>query len=75
VLLLLCTLFTTLSFAQGRRISGTITDDKQNPLSGATVMVKGTTLAASTDVAGKFSFTVPASARTLVVSFVGMQTQ
>lgn len=75
VLLLLCTLFTTLSFAQGRRISGTITDDKQNPLSGATVMVKGTKLAASTDVAGKFSFTVPATARTLVVSFVGMQTQ
>jgi TonB-linked SusC/RagA family outer membrane protein len=73
-LLLLCVLVSTLAFAQ-RRISGTVTDDKQAPLTGATVSVKGTTVATTTDVSGKFTINVPANGRTLVVSYVGMQSQ
>lgn len=73
-LLLLFALFTTLAFAQ-RRISGTVTDDKSAPLTGATVTVKGTSVATTTDVAGRFSINVPANGRTLVVSYVGMQSQ
>lgn len=74
-LLLLCAFCASLSFAQGRKISGTVTDDKQIPLIGATVAVKGSTTATTTDAAGRFSFTVPANAKTLVVSYVGMQPQ
>lgn len=72
-LLLLFALFTTLSFAQGRKISGTVTDDKQVALSGATVTVKGTKIATTTNAAGKFTLNVPANATTLVISYVGMQ--
>src|SRR4029079_3804179 len=74
-LLLLCTLYASLTFAQERRITGTITDDKQAPLMGATVSVKGTKLATTTDAAGKFAINVPGNERTLVVSYVGMQSR
>ena len=72
--LLLFALLSTLAFAQ-RKISGTITDDKQTPLTGATVAVKGTRVASTTDAGGRFSLTVPQNGTTLVVSYVGMQTQ
>ena len=62
----------TVSFAQ-RKISGTVTDDKQIPLLGATVTVKGTKVFTTTDVNGKFNIDVPANAKTLLISFVGMQ--
>ena len=72
-LLLLCTLITTLSFAQDRRITGTVMDDKQVPLVGATVTVKGTKVATTTDAGGKFGITVPANGKALVITYVGMQ--
>jgi len=72
-LLLLCALMSTISFAQERKISGTITDDKQVPLSRATVTVKGTNVATTTDGAGKFSLNLPANKNILVISYVGMQ--
>lgn len=62
------------SFAQ-QRITGTVTDDRQTPLSGATVTVKGTRTVTTTDATGKFTLTLPANARTLVVSYVGMDTK
>lgn len=71
VLLLLATFTFTAALAQ-RKISGTVTDDKQVPLIGATVAVKGTIVAVRTDAAGKFSLTVPANENTLVISYVGM---
>ena len=74
-LMLLCALITSLTFAQERRITGTLTDDKQSPLIGATVTVKGTKVATTTDAAGKFSLRVPANTRTLVFTYVGMQPQ
>jgi len=72
--LLVALLSFTISFAQ-KKITGTITDDKQAPLVGATVTVKGTKTATTTDAVGKFTLTVPANANTLVVTYVGMQTQ
>lgn len=71
-LLLLFALTSTLCFAQ-RRISGTVTDEKQTPLVGATVTVQGSKVASTTDAAGQFSLTLPANARALVISYVGMQ--
>src|SRR5829696_2331821 len=74
-LTLLCALYTSLSFAQEKRISGTVTDDKQTPLSGATISVKGTRAFTTTDATGRFTITVPQNGRTLVVSYVSMQPQ
>ncbi|MBE7171693.1 MAG: TonB-dependent receptor [Williamsia sp.] len=74
-LLLLLSLCTVCIFAQTRKLTGTVTDDKQSPLAGATVLVKGTKTVVPTDAAGKFSITAPAGAKTLVVSYIGMQSQ
>jgi TonB-dependent starch-binding outer membrane protein SusC len=61
--------------AQDRKVSGTVSDQTGQTLPGVSILVKGTTLGTSTDVDGKFSFSVPAAAKTLVVSYVGMTPQ
>ncbi|HZY35026.1 MAG TPA: TonB-dependent receptor [Mucilaginibacter sp.] len=60
---------------QGTTIKGTVTDDKGVTLPGATVAVKGTALKAVADVNGKYSIDVPAGAKSLLFSFIGMETQ
>lgn len=61
--------------AQNRTISGTVSDDKGNPVQGASVSVKGSSAGTATDNAGKFSLAVPASAKTLAISNVGYNNQ
>jgi TonB-linked SusC/RagA family outer membrane protein len=67
--------FVLTATAQNRTISGTLTDERGKPVSNATVLVKGTVVGTSTDAEGKFSLSVPASGRTLVVSGIGFSTQ
>ncbi len=68
--------FTTSAFAQtGIRISGVVTDSQKEPLIGASVKVKGTTIGQITDIDGKFAFEVPNQASILQVSYVGMLAQ
>jgi TonB-linked SusC/RagA family outer membrane protein len=55
-------------------ITGKVTDDKGNPLSGATVTLRGTKTAAATNAAGFYSLEVEELRGTLVVSYVGMAT-
>lgn len=54
-------------------IKGTVTDDSRSPLPGATVSVKGTAIAVSTDANGHYSVNVPSNAKTLIFSFIGMK--
>ena len=63
--------------AQGVTVKGIVTSaDDGLPVVGASVLVKGTTTGTITDVDGRFTIpNVSSSARTIVVSFVGMQTQ
>lgn len=64
------------AIAQTRNVSGTVTDQTDgSPISGVNVVVKGTSLGTSTDASGRFSLQVPASATTLVVSFIGYVSQ
>src|SRR6266487_4262508 len=74
VLLLICTLSFTISFAQTRKISGTVKDDKRNPLLGATVSIKGTQNSVSTGNAGEFSIDAN-TGDVLVISTVGYKTK
>lgn len=68
LLLLLCSAIQ----AQDRVISGKITDAKDgSPLVGATVTVKGSTQGVSTGADGSFRISVPANAKTLIVSSIG----
>jgi len=53
-------------------VTGKVTDDKGNPLSNATVMVKGTTIGTVTKTDGSFSLMVPANAKSLVFTSVDM---
>lgn len=55
-------------------IRGTVKDDKNEPLPGATVSILGTLRGTVTDSDGKFSIVVPENA-TLVFSFLGFKTQ
>ncbi len=59
------------AFAQARTISGTVIDDKGETVPFAAVFVTGTTSGVQTDMQGKFSFTVPASAKSITVRFIG----
>lgn len=59
--------------AQGKKLSGTVTDEKGEALVGATVTVKNSTVTALTNSSGKFSIDAPATARVLVVTFTGME--
>lgn len=59
-----------------KMITGTVLSSEDNsPLPGASVVVKGTTIGTSTDFDGKFSIEAPADATTLVVSYIGFQSQ
>ena len=55
-------------------VKGKIVDDKGEPLIGATVQQKGTTVGVMTNASGNFSLTVPSDA-SLVVSYVGCLTR
>ena len=57
-----------------RRIqSGRIIDEAGQPLVGATVLLKGTTLGTSTDANGDYSLPVPLGTNTFVVAYSGYQ--
>jgi len=56
-------------------ISGRVTDTDGEPLTGATVMVKGTTTGTVTDIDGEYELSAPDDATTLVISFIGYQAQ
>lgn len=60
---------------QQRRITGTVTGEDGSPLPGVNVVVTGTTQGTTTDIAGKFSIEVPEGARSLTLTFIGMEAQ
>ncbi|MCW3107760.1 MAG: TonB-dependent receptor plug [Segetibacter sp.] len=73
-LLTACLLFfATVTFAQ-RTISGKVTGTNNEPVSGATVSVKGTTIATQTNAEGAFTLTAPNDQSTLVITNVGFET-
>lgn len=64
------------AFAQGRIVTGTVTSGEDRlPLPGASVVVKGTTIGAATDLDGKFSLNVPDGSNVLVFSSTGFVNQ
>jgi TonB-linked SusC/RagA family outer membrane protein len=72
LLLLVLSLLQTSVFGQGRTITGTVRDQlSDETLPGASVIIKGTTNGASTDINGKYSLNVSPTDKVLVVSFIG----
>lgn len=62
------------SFAQTKQVSGKVTSADGSPLSGASVVVVGSSTATQTDSFGNFKLSVPSGA-TLTVSSIGYTTQ
>ena len=79
LMLLLACLFVGIGLvtAQTQKVTGVvISEEDGQPVVGASVLVKGTTLGTITDVDGNFNLSnVPSSAKTLQISYIGMQTQ
>ncbi len=63
--------------AQNQRVTGIVVSEEDGqPIIGASVSVKGASVGAISDIDGKFSISnVPSSAKTLVISYIGMVTQ
>ena len=78
LMLLLACLFVGIGLvtAQTQKVTGVvISEEDGQPVIGASVLVKGTQIGAITGVDGDFTLlNVPSSAKTLRVSYVGMQT-
>ncbi len=77
ILMLLVMILTGIGLAAAqapRGVSGTVYSAEDNePIAGASVMVKGTQLGSFTDADGNFTINnLPAKAKTLVITFVGM---
>ncbi|MCR9228640.1 MAG: SusC/RagA family TonB-linked outer membrane protein [Flavobacteriaceae bacterium] len=60
---------------QNRSVTGTIVDENDQPLPGATVMVLGTNQGTTASFDGEFEITVPSGSDTLVFSYIGYITQ
>jgi TonB-linked SusC/RagA family outer membrane protein len=54
-----------------KTVTGTVSDNSGMPLAGASVVVKGTSIGASTDFDGNFSITLQPNNNVLLVSYVG----
>ena len=78
-MLLLACLFVGIGLvtAQTQTVTGVvISEEDGQPVIGASVRVENTQLGAITDVDGKFQIAnVPSSAKTLVISYIGMESQ
>jgi len=79
LMLLLACLFIGISLvtAQTQKITGVvISDEDGQPVVGASILVKGTSVGTITNLNGQFTIAnVPNSAKLFVVSYIGMQTQ
>jgi TonB-linked SusC/RagA family outer membrane protein len=74
LLILALLLLKTTVFGQVRSISGTVSDElTKETLPGATVVIKGTTKGASTDINGKFTLEVGPNDVLLAITFVGYE--
>jgi TonB family protein len=65
----------TANAAMVKNVSGMVTDEKGNPLEGAAVVIKGSTVGTTTDVSGKFALKNVPDDAVLVISYVGFETK
>lgn len=77
MILLACMFFSIgMVVAQTKTVTGSVTSAEDGlPVVGASVLVKGTTTGTVTDLDGKFILEVSTKAKTLVISYIGMNTQ
>ncbi|OQP64693.1 SusC/RagA family TonB-linked outer membrane protein [Niastella vici] len=72
-LVILLLLPATTILAQQRSLSGKVTDSNNQPLTGATVTVKGSNVATQTNAEGSFTIIIPGTSAVLVFSSIGFE--
>ncbi|MGM9842612.1 MAG: SusC/RagA family TonB-linked outer membrane protein [Muribaculaceae bacterium] len=74
LLLISCLMIGLGASAETTQITGKVVSEADGePIIGASVLVKGSSLGTMTDVDGQFKLNVPTEAKTLVVTYVGMK--
>ncbi|MGM9799008.1 MAG: SusC/RagA family TonB-linked outer membrane protein [Parabacteroides sp.] len=73
--LLLLAMSAGVASAQTSKVTGKVIAEDGEPVIGAAIVVKGTTVGTVTDYDGNFTLDVPANGKQLVISFVGMKSQ
>ena len=71
LLLIFLLVFQVAVSAQGKQVTGTVTDSKGETLPGVNVLIKGTTIGTITDFDGKYLINVNKESDVLVYSFFG----
>lgn len=61
--------------AQTSKVTGKVVGDDGEPVIGASIIVKGTTVGTVTDFDGNFVLDVPGNGKQLVISYIGMKSQ
>ena len=70
--LLLCLLSVSASFAQTIKLSGRITNQKNEPIGGASILIEGTNTGTAADIEGRFTINLEAGKKyVLVISAAG----
>jgi len=65
----------SLTYAQERTVTGTVSSATEGPIPGVNIVIQGTTQGAVTDVDGNYSITVPGPDAVLIFSSIGYSTQ
>ncbi|MGF2413358.1 MAG: TonB-dependent receptor plug domain-containing protein, partial [Ferruginibacter sp.] len=73
ILFLFVLLTSVVSWSQTKTISGSVINEKGEPVSKASVVVKGSQVGTSTDSKGEFTIAVPSSTKTLIVTSIGFE--
>jgi TonB-linked SusC/RagA family outer membrane protein len=71
----ICLFFQTTLFAQSRVVTGVVTDQNNNPLTGAGITIKGKKTGVISDDRGAFKISVPTGSEVLLISYVGAPSQ
>jgi iron complex outermembrane receptor protein len=74
-LLFVALFFITATFLGQTKITGTVVDETNQPLPGASVLVKGTTNGTSTDFDGKFTLQTKFNTGVVVISYIGYKSK
>ena len=73
--LLLLAMSAGVASAQTSKVTGKVIAEDGEPVLGASIVVKGTTVGTVTDYDATFTLDVPANGKHLVISYIGMRTQ
>ena len=63
------------AMSQNRTLTGRVTDEQGQPVPKASILLKGTRIGTTTNAEGNFALSIPANAKTVVISSINMSTQ